>query len=385
MKHVIQIALWELKQKFARRSYLYITLVTPMILIFLIRFTTGGVSDRGTSPVTIGIFNTDESFLHSFRNLSQNFGSYDNPQPDFIPINLGEVKQNQTKTKIDSLLAKGLVDYILVKQKNNYELYSKLFRRPSLISKIEMFTSLSSTKSNYRSNIKSGNIKFETVDVNTGTYYSTVDFLKNTITIYLLPIIFVFVVVFAGNSFIRGFAQERQGRILEILLSSCSRNQLFYGKIAGLLLATLMHLFIWWFVAKLFLESDFSFLTQTPLLGSLFFILGFLLYTALFIGLSGIITTENEAQHISSNLSLFLIIPLIFTTHVIASPGSILSTVLSYVPFTSPPVMLIKIQTGSYTSSEIIISALVLLLSCLLLIKLAVKYFNNGLENLPNQ
>ncbi|GJQ63465.1 MAG: hypothetical protein SCALA702_25180 [Melioribacteraceae bacterium] len=385
MKHVIQIALWELKQKFARRSYLYITLLTPLILIFLIRFTTGGVSDRGTSPATIGIYNTSENFLKGFRNLSTNFGTYDNVQPDLIPINLGTLSAVDNYSEIDSILAKGIVDYVLLKNENEFQLFSKLFRRPSLISKIEMFASLSLSQSQHGVQLKPQNIFFETVDVNTGTNYSTVDFLKNTITIYLLPIIFVFVVVFAGNSFIRGFAQERQGRILEILLSSCSRNELFYGKIAGLLLATLVHLFIWWIVAKLFLESDFSFLTHTPLLGSLFFILGFLLYTALFIGLSGIITTENEAQHISSNLSLFLIIPLIFTTHVIASPNSILSSVLTYIPFTSPPVMLIKIQTESYTNNELIISAVILVISCLLLIKLAVRYFNNGLENLPNQ
>jgi len=384
MKNILNIALWELKQKFSKRAYLYVTVITPLILIFLVKFTTGGVSERSVSPVTLGLINTESSFINSFRSLSFNFGTYNNPQPDIIPVNLGNVSVSNKISFIDSIMGKSGVDYILFKDENSYELISRYFRRPSLISKIEMFTSLASVNENSLINFSGNKIRISTLDLNTGSEYSTVDFIKNTVTIYLLPIIFIFVVVFAGNSFIRGFAQERQGRIIEILLSSCSRNQLFYGKILGLLLVTVVHIFIWWAVAKLFLENNFSLLTTSPALGGLFFTLGFLLYTALFIGLSGLITTENEAQHISSNLSLLLVVPLVFSTHVIASPQSLLSQILSYFPLTSPPVMLIKIQLEAVSINELIISGAILLVSCLVLIKLAVKYFNNGLENLPN-
>lgn len=383
IKKILNIALWEVFQKFNKRSYLYISVITPLMLILLIKFSSSGIK-QNTSPVTVGIFNTEQVFAENFRELASNFTDNLSQQPELIPVYFGN-SENKSDSFIDSLLTKGVIDYVITPGNNGYTVSSRFFRRPSLIPRISLYTSMSASVSFAGYSGMLPYIPVQTFDVSTGDLYSPVNTIKNTLALYLIPIIFVFVVVFAGNSFIRGFALERQGRILEVLLSACTRNELFFGKIIGLLLVSTVHILIWGGLSALLLDNGFNMLSAHPVIGAVFFILGFLLYTSFFVGLAGIITNENQAQQFSSNISLLLIIPLLFSIHVISSPGSYISKILAYFPLTSPTVMLIKLELGNFTYTEILISVIILLLTTILLIKLAVKYFNNGLENLPRQ
>ena len=110
-----------------------------------------------------------------------------------------------------------------------------------------------------------------------------------------------------------------------------------------------------------------------------YFILGFLFYTALFVGIGSIVTTEQEAQQITSYLSLFLVLPIAISASAIFNPNSVLVEVLSFIPLTIPAIMLLKINVIDVPPIEILSTIIIMIASIYITILAASKIFRIGI------
>ena len=110
-----------------------------------------------------------------------------------------------------------------------------------------------------------------------------------------------------------------------------------------------------------------------------YFVLGFLFYTALFVGIGSIVTTEQEAQQITSYLSLMLVLPIAISASAISNPNSVFVQVLTYIPFTIPAVMLLKINIVNISTIEVISTILIMIASIYVTIFAASKIFRIGI------
>ncbi len=113
----------------------------------------------------------------------------------------------------------------------------------------------------------------------------------------------------------------------------------------------------------------------SALLLLLYFVLGYLLYAALFVAAGSPVSTEQEAQQITSYLSLTLVLPIALALPVMQNPNSFLVRVLTYVPLMTPTMMAMRIPIHMPSSFEIISTLALLALSAIVMMWVAGKIF----------
>jgi len=181
--------------------------------------------------------------------------------------------------------------------------------------------------------------------------------------------------------------EEKSGRIIEVMLSSCTHLQILWGKFIGISLIGFLQIFVWLiFGALLGRFTNLELLEiQNLYLQILFFISGYMLFTSLFIGIGSIVNSEHEANQITGNLSLLLVIPMLLSVEVIFHPTSSLTNILSVLPFTAPTAMIIKLNTNHFSIQEIIIPLITIISTTIIIVNLSSKLFRIGLLSIDKK
>jgi ABC-2 type transport system permease protein len=166
---------------------------------------------------------------------------------------------------------------------------------------------------------------------------------------YLFTILFVLSIFITSGYLLQSVTEEKENRVVEILLSSVPPGPLMAGKVLGLGAAGLTQVAIWVATALAALPlvvervpalSGVSVSPTLLLLSFLFFVLGYLAYGAIFAAIGAIAPGTREAQQYSGFFGFFAVIPLIFAGAFFADPGSPLVVALALIPLTAPAAML---------------------------------------------
>lgn len=198
---------------------------------------------------------------------------------------------------------------------------------------------------------------------------------------YLMPIIFVLMLFFSiftsAQILMRSVLTERSNRLVEILLSSVSPTELMSGKIIGLGLLGLTQLLIYLFLA--YFVSSYKglelFNLTTTAIFLIYFVLGYLVYAAIFATLGAIFDNEQDAQSAVSIFSLITILPLILASYVISHPQSLTTIILSFIPIMTPFFMILRLGIFMPPLWELLGTMGILLISVWLLMLAAGKVF----------
>lgn len=223
-------------------------------------------------------------------------------------------------------------------------------------------------------------------------------------------LIFMFIIIY-GNMIMRSVIEEKTNRIVEIIISSVKPFQLMLGKIIGTSLAGLTQFAIWLVIGGvLFALAPSLFQVDTPTATQamaateshseisniiaalyhfpfletsgvflLFFVGGYLLYSSLYAMVGAMVDNETDTQQ----FMMPILIPLMLAFYVgmfsvIEEPHGTISVVFSYIPLTSPVVMLMRIPFG-VAWWEVLISLLLLYITFFLVIKIASKIYRIGI------
>lgn len=165
-------------------------------------------------------------------------------------------------------------------------------------------------------------------------------------------VLLIYMMIWAyGMTVMQGIVEEKQSRIVEVLLSSVKPFHLMLGKLIGIGLASLTQV-IAWSLSLLALSA----LSAGPLLAAssikipqistalivffvVYFTLGYFLYSSLFAMVGAMVSTEADAQQAQAPIMIALSIPLPFLLLALRDPNSSTTTILSLVPFFSPVMM----------------------------------------------
>ncbi|TAK53816.1 MAG: ABC transporter permease [Bacteroidetes bacterium] len=197
------------------------------------------------------------------------------------------------------------------------------------------------------------------------------------ITSYAFMMMMFFLLITSGQLLVRSMLEEKSNRVVEMLLSSCSSSELMSGKILGLSLLGLTQMTLWvlmGIVAAIKLGTIPIALDHTMII-IVYFVLGYLFYSAIFVAIGAPISTEQEAQLVTSLLTLFLLVPILFAFPVLESPNSAYAKVLSFIPLTTPTMMALRIPIQMPPVWELVATSVVLLLSALGMMWAAGKIF----------
>ena len=224
-------------------------------------------------------------------------------------------------------------------------------------------------------------------------------------------LIFMFIIIY-GNLIMRSVIEEKTNRIIEIIISSVKPFELMLGKIFGTSLAGITQFLIWMIFGGFLMTILTTFLDVNPsstnevlmnksgldkittevLLAFfkfpfmemftsflLYFIGGYLLYSSFYATIGAMVDNETDTQQflIPVLMPLILAVYIGFFT-VIEEPHGTVSTVLSYIPLTSPIVMLMRIPFG-VAWWEVLISIAILYGTFFLVIKIAAKIYRIGI------
>ncbi len=205
---------------------------------------------------------------------------------------------------------------------------------------------------------------------------------------YAFALLFIITIFSTSGYLLQGVSEEKEGRIIEILLSSISPTQLLAGKILGLGALGLAQILFWIgsgaavlmsTVALFALVGAIKFTWSTVFLGIVFFLLGYLLYATLMAIAGSMGSTQREGQQISGIFMFIASIPLVAMSAVFTNPNGALALTLSYIPFTAPMIMLMRLAMSPVPAIQVLISLAIQVASLAVILWAGAKVFRVGL------
>ncbi len=209
-------------------------------------------------------------------------------------------------------------------------------------------------------------------------------------------LIFISVTTYAGIV-ATGVAEEKSSRMMELLLNAATPFQLLAGKVVGIGAACLTQM------GCLVVVGIAALLLQTPLQAALFgasaggftqyltgvsipfyllfllyFLLAFFLYATLYAGLAAMVKRQEEVQSTIMLPQLLLTSGYVLFFFVISSPDATLPKVLSYIPFWTPMLMLMRLAMGTVAWWEIVVTVALMLATILACTWFAARLYRFG-------
>lgn len=207
---------------------------------------------------------------------------------------------------------------------------------------------------------------------------------------YVLVFVVYFLIIFYGQMIATSVTTEKSNRAIEILVTSVNSTSLICGKvlagaIAGVLQAGIIlgSGFVSYGFVKEAWGGMLDFLFNIPanvlIVYALFAVLSYLLYAFIFGMLGALVSkTEDISKSSSPVLMLYIASFMIAIFGMTSNSNSIVMKVASYIPFTSGNAMFIRVSMGSVAVWEVIVSAIILGVSCVIAGVLAAKIFRFG-------
>jgi len=207
---------------------------------------------------------------------------------------------------------------------------------------------------------------------------------QNFVLVYAFGIMMMLSLFWGGGYLMQSVVQEKESRIIEIILSSVRPLPLLTGKILAmgalsiLQIATLIGAFV--FIgsqAGSVIESlgDLEISTQVLIVMPIYFVLGFLLFGSLMAAIGAVTNSMRESQNFVAVVTLPAAMPFFFLTMFVEEPNGTLARVFSIFPFTAPLSMIMRASVVDVPAGELILSLVLLTISVIGVVWLSGRLF----------
>lgn len=193
-----------------------------------------------------------------------------------------------------------------------------------------------------------------------------------------------------GSHVMSAVIEEKQSRIIEVLISSVKPFTLMLGKLVGVGLVGLTQYTVWT-IASILLSSLAA--AQSSMSGSfalsnisirlmvffvVYFLLGYFLYATLYAMVGGIVSNEDDGQQMQFPLMMLILLAPVATSLVWRRPDSALAILVSLFPFFSPFGMFLRIAIGQPPWWQVAVSILMLIAAILGAVWLTSRFYRVG-------
>jgi ABC-2 type transport system permease protein len=217
---------------------------------------------------------------------------------------------------------------------------------------------------------------------------------------YVMWFVLYISILLYGAQVMGSVVEEKQSRVVEVLISSLKPFQLLFGKVVGVGAVGLLQLAIWAGFAKLTLENrgrlaglvaDEQTATALASMGlpslSLgivvvfltYFVLGYFLYASMLAAVAAMVNSEAEARQAQTPVIMLLVIPAIMAFGILNNPDGGLAISLSVIPFSSPIAMPMRWVATPVPLVELSASVAVLILSVMAVSWVAGRIYRVGI------
>jgi len=404
----------EYKERVTKKSFIISTILLPLLMVVLM-----------AAPALLMTFTTTE--LKTIMVVDKSNVVAPNLQ------NNEEVIYVVSDLPVDSLLAKDDIDGVLV-------IENDIVDKPSGLSLYTNGASSMNIESNIRSQIESTieqerlkKYDIENLDeimneikanVSMQTYRNDEENKASSSELsyiigLLMDMLLYFFLMLYGQMVMTSIIEEKNNRVLEIMVSSIKPAQLMLGKIVGIGLVAVTQVLIWAVLLSICSGLLLPALIPADVMGEvaaysagtidvttatndidmlhiisalsnvgyilslfayllLFLVGGFLFYSAMYAAIGSAVDNIQDAGQFQGIILTPVIIGFVLSTSIVADPNSTLATVMSMIPFTSPMVMMSRIPFG-IASWEIVVSLVILYASFFGMVWASAKIYRVGI------
>lgn len=395
MKKAFTVAKWEFFEKIKSKAFIISLFLTPAIIILFSVLPTLLATKESDSTKAVGILDLTQKYFSEYKSEIEQYKIGGNIPAYAILNNYKEDLSPDSLIKhADQMVIENRIDgYILIRQ--DAEDSIKVEYRSKSIGNFQDVARFEEAFNNLR-------IKRKLIEENANP--ALVEFIKNKVnvnqikiekpgeegkggfeSVFFSSVIFILLlmmmIIYSGQMLVRSMLEEKSNRLIEILISSCTPKDLLFGKVFGLSALGLTQIFVWLVIGISLIGAAIIPMNAFENIHLIFiyFILGFVFYTTLFVGVGSIVSTEQEAQQITSYLSLLLVLPTVFIISALQNPESTIIKVLSYIPFTLPSVMILRVNVSPIPLWEIATTFLIMILSVIIVVNVSAKIFRFGI------
>jgi ABC-2 type transport system permease protein len=214
---------------------------------------------------------------------------------------------------------------------------------------------------------------------------------------YVVGFVLYMAIILYSVNVMRSVLEEKQTRIVEVLVSSMRPFQLMLGKVIGVGSVGLLQFGIWAAAAyamihyrgalfSLFGASAAAGRVQFPAVGAAmllvsigYFLFGYLLYSAMFAVVGASVNTDSEAQQAQLPVMMLLIASIIMFPAILNEPGGRLSVSMSLIPFSAPIIMPIRFAAAEVPARELAASFAILAATTVAVVWLSARIYRVGI------
>ena len=213
---------------------------------------------------------------------------------------------------------------------------------------------------------------------------------------FIIAFLLYMSIILYGQNILRGVLEEKTTRVAEVVVSSVSPGKLLAGKVIGVGAVGLTQQLIWVLSAVVFWDQrarimglmgvttlpPMAFPSVAPLVLLaliLFFILGYTFYASLFAAVGAMVSSQEEAQQAAQPVMMLLIFSIIFVQPVMLNPTGRLAEIMSWLPFSAPIIMPMRMTTIAVPPLEIVLSLAGVGLACVAGIWVSARIYRVGL------
>jgi len=360
-KRIITLIKRELREKVMSRTFIFMTILMPLIMFVSIGIQMLISGDEGKS--TIALVTETQALTESFQKelLASDFMKQGNYTFSFYTQNREELKKFLDESK-SSLLEGTLTGIVYVPssamKNKKIEYYSKTPTNLTLSQKLEgpMNKVLID---NYFSNrsLSTEELDFARKGIDFNGFKITKEEkieeagFGNLILSYVFSFLLYISLIFSGQTLLQSVIEEKSNRIVEVILSSVSPKELMTGKILGSALTALLQMVIWLSPIILIIsttlfvlpaEITFSITMSHVLFLLANFALGLIVFLSLFGMMGSIFDNPQDAQSGMWPLLMLLIIPFLIAMSMMRNPNSPIANIAALLPFSSIMIMPVK-------------------------------------------
>ena len=391
MKQFISVLQFELSNYFKNKTYLITTVLISVLLIvglslpsfidfdFLKDDNSTKVEENNDDKITLGIYNKND-VIKDISILEKSFNNVTWKEYTDEEDMKKDIKDEDIK---GAFSVKSLTDYTYYVNNSsmddsNEELFKGVLKslyREAEINKLGL--DYNKIEKIYNADIKS--------DVQILGKDSVSNFLY---TYGLIFIVYMMIVLY-GQLVATSVTTEKSNRAIEVLVTSTSTNSLIFGKVIAGVISSIIQVAAWLGSAIITysINSDawnnkldfvFNIPSNVLVVFGIFGILGFLLYCFIFAVLGALVSKTEDLGKSCTSVTMILVVVFILSMSTLSTPDSLLSKVLSYVPFSSCFSMFLRVGMGSVSIIEVIISLVILVVSIIVVGILGSKIYRLG-------
>ena len=381
MNKTLLILRHEFRHTITRRGFIVMTLIVPLIVLLLIGVfhLVSGIAGPTGEAVTIGYVDELGGFQQSTSQGSITLVRFDTSDEATDALVKGDIGEYFV---IPS-------DYISTGVVNRYTLKKQLAASPAVTAAINNFLV---------ANLLAGKVPAATIArieaplnllttrlTETGEVAPEQGGYGNLIIPFVFGVLLALSIIFSSTYLLQGLADEKENRLIEILLSSVSTRQLLTGKVLGMGAAGLVQVAVWVISAPLLLNlasssiGGFISTIQLPanfvVLAIVYFILGYLLFAVISAAIGAISSNSREGQQLIGVFTIPALIPLWFTSLLMFFPDNPAWVFFTIFPLSAPVEVIMRLGVGIVPAWQLVVSIAVMAVSIIGTLLLTIRIF----------